>query len=319
MIKLALSYLAGSPVRGSVSQQTSTLLWLSLMVLLWGLSWPVVKIMLLTMPPMWLAALRFASAGACLFGFLALRRQLHFPARADWPIVLSVGLLQMMAFTGLGMIAMTHTDTSRAVLLAYTTPLWGVLLSWLLLKRVPTVLQLLALLIGLCGIGIIISPLEMDWHSNGAVLGAVLLIIGSVLWTIAIMHINKHQWQASPLALAPWQMLLATLPLAVIAWLTEGSPLTLPMTPNLLAMLIFIGPIATSFCFVIAADYGRRISTYGMSNLLLGVPLVGIISSVLLLHNVLSMVFIAGLLLIICGMLLAGYATHRQRPQVSLQ
>lgn len=34
------------------------------------------------------------------------------------PIIASVGLLQMMAFTGLGMVAMVHVDTSRAVLLA---------------------------------------------------------------------------------------------------------------------------------------------------------------------------------------------------------
>lgn len=33
----------------------------------------------------------------------------------------------MMTFTGLGMMAMVHIDTGRAVLLAYTTPLWCVL------------------------------------------------------------------------------------------------------------------------------------------------------------------------------------------------
>jgi drug/metabolite transporter (DMT)-like permease len=80
-------------------------------------------------PPLWLATIRFGSAGLCLFALLALRGELALPRRADLPIVLGIGLLQMMTFTGLGMIAMTRTDTSHSVLLAYTTPLWTVALA----------------------------------------------------------------------------------------------------------------------------------------------------------------------------------------------
>lgn len=120
----------------SIKSQTSlaTLAWLTVMVVLWGLSWPATKLALGTVPPLWLAASRFGSAAVCLFAFCALRGTLRFPPVKDWSIVASIGLLQMTAFSGLGMIAMTHTDTSRAVLLAYTTPLWAVVMGWLLFK-----------------------------------------------------------------------------------------------------------------------------------------------------------------------------------------
>lgn len=290
-----------------------SLLWLALMVLLWGMSWPATKLALNTVPPLWLAAIRFGSAALCLFGLLAVRGKLVLPTRVDWPIVASIGFLQMMVFTGLGMIAMVHVDTSRAVLLAYTTPLWGVVVGWLALRETPTRWQLAALLLGLAGVGLICSPWEMDWSAPGAVMGAAFLLIGAISWSVVILHIKRHRWSASPLALAPWQMLLATVPLAAIAYALEGAPTEIAWDLRLVELLVFIGPIATSACFVISAEHGRRVSTFTMSNFTLGVPLIGIVASVLLLGNQLTVVFAAGLGLVVAGMVLAATAMVRRR------
>ncbi len=289
-----------------------TMAWLGLMVVLWGMSWPATKLALNVVPPLWLATFRFGSAGICLFLFLAMRGKLRFPPRADWPIVASMGVLQMMAFTGLGMIAMTHVDTSRAVLLAYTTPLWGVLASWLLLRNAPTRLQLLALAVGLTGIGLICSPWEMDWNAPGTVMGALFLLGAAIAWSIVIVHVKQHRWQASPLELAPWQMLLATIPLACLAYALDDSLSAVVVDMRLIELLFFIGPVATSACFVISAEYGRRISVFAMSNFTLGVPVLGILSSVIFLGNHLTPFFMVGLGLIMTGMVLAALASTRK-------
>ncbi|MGG4774004.1 DMT family transporter [Paenalcaligenes sp. Me52] len=301
-----LSSKTATPLAGA-----GTVAWLLLMVVLWGLSWPATKLALDVVPPLWLAALRFGSAAVCLFAVAVVRGVFRLPTRADWPIVASVGLLQMMTFTGLGMIAMTHVDTSRAVLLAYTTPLWGVLASWLLFKHAPTRLQLLALIVGLVGIAAICSPWEMNWQAPGAVMGSAFLLIGAICWAVVILHVKQHSWSASPLALAPWQMLLATVPLAAFAFVLEGAPTVIIFDQRLVELLFFIGPIATSACFVISAEYGRRISTFGMSNFTLGVPIIGIVASVLLLGNTLSTLFVVGLSLVFAAMLLAAVAMRR--------
>ena len=129
----------------------------------------------------------------------------------------------MMAFTGLGMIAMTYTDTSRAVLLAYTTPLWGVLAAWLVLRQ-ATRMQIIAPAVGLSGTALICSPMEMNWRAPGAAMGCLFLLVGAIAWSVTIPHIRHHRWTGSPLALAPWQMLLAAIPLAGCAWAVEGAP-----------------------------------------------------------------------------------------------
>lgn len=289
----------------------ATRLWLMMMVVLWGLSWPATQLALATVPPLWLAAFRFGSAALCLFGFVAARGALRLPPRQDLPIVFSIGLLQMMTFTGLGMIAMTRTDTSHSVLLAYTTPLWTVLLGWALLRDRPGRAQLLAVLTGIAGVALICSPLETDWSQPGAFMGAGFLLTGAICWSLVILHVRRHRWAAAPLALAPWQMLLAAIPLALIAATVEGAPTGIEWNAQLAELLIFIGPVATSACFVISAEHGRRISPFAMSNFTLGVPLIGVVSAVVLLGNRLSPVFLLGLTLVMAGMMLAGLAARR--------
>lgn len=290
----------------------TTVPWLLLMVILWGLSWPVTRLALNEVPPLWLAAIRFGSAGACLFVFVALKKQLRLPARRDLPVVLSIGILQMVVFTGLGMIAMQYTDTSHAVLLAYTTPLWGILSSWLLLRQAPSRVQLAALAIGLAGIGIICSPAEMNWSAPGAVMGCAFLITGAICWSLVIIHVRHHRWTASPLSLAPWQMLTATLPLLVLARAIDGPADAIHFSAELGWQLLFIGPVATSLCFVIATEHGRRISVFAMSNFTLGVPLIGALASVAWLGTSLSALFIGGLLLVFAGVSLTAFSARRR-------
>lgn len=289
---------------------TTSWVWLSVMVLLWGFSWPATQVALTAISPLWLATFRFGSAAFCLFAFLAVRREIALPKRGDLPIVLSIGLLQMMTFTGLGMIAMTRTDTSHSVLIAYTTPLWTVVLSWIAFRARPSRLQAAALLVGLTGVALICSPLETDWSTPGAFMGAGFLVMAAIAWSMVILHVRRHRWVSSPLALAPWQMLLATLPLAILGTAFEGLPHDVDWNVSLIETMFFIGPIATSACFVISAEHGRRISTFAMSNFTLGVPLIGIFGSVLFLSNQLSSIFLIGLGLVVGGMLLASAAQN---------
>lgn len=303
-----------SPQPGGAHPGSATYLWLTLMVLLWGLSWPATQMALESVSPLWLATFRFGSAAICLFIFLAIRGDLVVPKRADMPIILSIGLLQMMTFTGLGMVAMTQTDTSHSVLLAYTTPLWTVALSWIVLRDRPSRAKFAALIVGLIGLALICSPLETDWSRPGAFMGAAFLLLAAIAWSAVILHVRSHKWLSSPLSLAPWQMLLATIPLACTALVIEGQPHDIAWSSHLFELLVFIGPIATSACFVISAEQGRRISTFAMSNFTLGVPLIGIASSVALLSNHLSAVFLTGLGFVFIGMILAAKASHPVGP-----
>jgi len=299
------SYAAGAGEAAEARPQAqpirrADLLALGAMMLLWGLSWPALKASLHDIPPLWLATLRFASAAACLFVIQSLNGRIRLPSRADVPIVASVGLLQMMAFTALGVLAMQRVGAGHAALLAYTTPLWVTLLSAFSPGRVGRG-DLLAVGFGVVGIAVICAPdVSMalkGGNDKGSVWGDAMLLMAAVCWAAVILHVRRHRWRAAPLALAPWQMLTATVPLAIAAVLFEGVP-TIHWSLSLVGLLAFIGPVGTCICFIISSDVGRRIPSVTMSLATLGVPVVGLLTSMLVLHEAASVSLMVGLLLI---------------------
>ena len=273
---------------------------LGIMVLLWGLSWPAMKICLHSISPLWLATLRFGSAALCLFLFTGIRGELKFPARQDIPIIASVSLLQMMAFTALGLIAMTKIGAGQAALLAYTTPLWVSLITVVVLRRSLERSQLYAVIAGLLGIVVVFSPSLFNGQL-AAIIGDIMLLAAALCWSIVIVHVKQHKWHSSPLMLAPWQMLLSALPLMLIALITEGIP-HINWNTELVSLLVFIGPLATCFCFVISLAVGRRINPVSMSVATLGVPVIGLFSSILFLNESITLAIAVGVVLILCSL-----------------
>ena len=54
-------------------------------------------------------------------------RRLAWPTRADWPIILSVGVLQLTCFFAFANLGVQVLPAGRSGVLAYTTMLWMVL------------------------------------------------------------------------------------------------------------------------------------------------------------------------------------------------
>ncbi len=89
--------------------------------------------------------------------------------------------------------------------------------------------------------------------------------------------LRTHRFQASALALAPWQMLVATLLLLASA-ITFSSPLP---SINLrgVASLAYVGPLATAFAYWAVVEVGRHIRATTISVTLLAVRGLGLVVS----------------------------------------
>ena len=93
-------------------------------VLAWGLMWPVNKVILASLSPLWTMALRSAIAAVAVFGLAACRGRFALPPRGDLPVVVSIALLHMVGFGVAASWGLQLVPTGRSVVLAYTTPLW---------------------------------------------------------------------------------------------------------------------------------------------------------------------------------------------------
>ena len=97
---------------------------LAFCVPVWGFNWPVMKIVLLDITPLWLGAIRMGVTGAVLFAVLALLGRLRMPNRQDAPVLISVGVFMFAIYTILTMIGLSHAQAGRAAILTFVTPLW---------------------------------------------------------------------------------------------------------------------------------------------------------------------------------------------------
>ncbi len=289
----------------------AALLLLGAVVVLWGINWPIMKIGVGVIPPVWFAVLRTVIGAATLFAFLGLTGRFAWPTRRDLPIIASVGLLQIAAFLALVNIALLQVDAGRSAVLAYTTPLWVGPGALLLLGERPRPLKLLGLLLGIAGIAALFSPAAIDWSDRGQLIGNLLLMLAAAGWAVTILHVRGWQWRLTPLQLLPWQLLAAQPLLVLLAFVLEGSP-RLDWSPTVLAILAYNGPIASGFCYWAVLAVTRALPAMTTSLSLLGVPAAGLVASTLALGEPLGAPLIGGCVLILGGVALVNLGDRKE-------
>src|SRR5262245_31830611 len=251
--------------------------WLLLLslVLIWAISWPVIKIGVGQIPPIWYGCLRYAIAALILFGLVAVRGELALPPRSDLSLVVVSGALQMAAYSALTGLALTILPPGRASVLAFSTPvLVAPLAAWRLGEKVSSRVAA-GVMIGCVGIVIIASP---SFAVGGKQAMAYAMLMGAAAaWAITIVTVRGHRFKSSALGLAPWQMLIAAILLLPVAILTEGSPGQLTMLGA--ATLAYVAPIATAFAYWVVVEAGRRFPASTISMALLATPSLGLLIS----------------------------------------
>lgn len=285
---------------------------LLLAILIWGANWPVMKAGLGHVTPVWFSASRFALGALCLFAVQLATSTLYRPNRRDLPLMLSVGLLQMLAFTLLGALAMTDIPAGRSAILAYTTPLWVTPLAVLILRERVARRQLIGAGLGLAGVAVLLNPIALDWSDTRLLRANLMLLLASACWAICILHLRHAKGGASAYQLAPWQMLVASVPLLAVARIVEG-PFTGDGSAQLWQILLFVGPLATAFCFCAVNAASMWLPATSMSLAMLGVPLVGLMSSVFWFSEQLNSSLIIGVLVISAGILASIAKPRSQR------
>lgn len=281
-------------------------------ILLWGTNWPIMKVGLTMIPPFWFALARVGLGCMALFAVLAAVGGLRLPRRSDLPVVFSVGCLQIAAFLLIINLAVPAVGAGRSAILAYTTPLWVVPGALLLLGERLRPLKLAGLILGLLGVAILFNPTALDWGDPAQLQGNALLMLASLSWAIAILHVRSRLWQGSPLELAPWQLLVAVPPLLLGALLFEGDWRP-EMRGDLALILLHNGVLATGFCYWGAFTVMRALPAISASLGFLGVPVVGVTSSVLALGEPLTASVAGGLLAILAGLTLVNLSDLRRR------
>ena len=277
----------------------------------WGLNFPVLKLGLAFSPPMLFTCMRMALGTLAMFIIAAVLGVLRLPRRGDLPILLSVGVLQNMAFITLVTLGVQYLPAGRAAILAYTTPIWVVPAAALFLGERFTLPRAMGVGLGLAGLLTVFNPLSIDWSNHDVFIGGGLIMLGTILWTAGLIHVRRHHWQGDVLSLIPWQLLTSVLALLPLALLVE-NPSEIDWQPQFIWMVVFSGAIASGICVAAQVAAIRSLPAVSLSLSSASVPAVGMLAAVWFLHEIPTRSDLTGFAPIALGILVVGLADRRQ-------
>lgn len=272
-----------SPVRISTKPGTADVrakLMLVVLCFIWGLTWSLIKIALDGIPPFTMRAASSAFGALTLYLIcLAMRRSFRIPTVQAWAHVVVASLLNIAGFVLLSTFAQLATATSRVTILAYTMPIWSVVLAWPFLGERPVGMQAFAL--GLCGVGlaILIYPLT----ATGIPLGVVLALASGLSWGAGTVYLKWARIDADPMGVASWQLAISFVFIAACMVMTEGKPNFSAANAEELSAMVFVGVVGNGVAYGLWFAVVRSLSAVTASLGVLSVPVIGVIAAVIIL------------------------------------
>lgn len=272
-------------------------------VLLFGASWPAVKLAVLaTATPVWLAASRSGLACLTLTVLLLCAGRLHLPSRSDMPTVLAVGILQLTIFFLFCHFAVSFVPAGHTAILSNAALIWVVPLAAILGQREP-LLRWFAAGVTLAGVVIIIGPWSIDWTDTGTLRGYASLLVAAFAWACTIMVTRARPPRMYVLELLPWAFAISTAALVTLAFALEPDG-RLPVAAWPLAAFngMVVAPLGT--CCLI--ELSRRLTPTASAISFMIIPIMGVLFSMLTLGEAIDANLLFGAGMIAAGVVLTS-------------
>jgi drug/metabolite transporter (DMT)-like permease len=278
---------------------------------LWGLNWPAVKFLLTEIPPLTLRAVSFTAAASILAVVVTIIKQ-PLRLKKDEALAASiVGVFLIFGFNVLTAFGQIFLESSKAAIIAYIMPsLTAVLATFYLRERLGTRV-VIALLVAMSGLAFLASENLTSLIENP--FGPVIMIFAALSWALGNVGLKSRKWRLQPLPLTVWFFAfssLATWPLVFI-W----EPIWQQNLPSLqvLATLTFhiLGPMI--ICYILWAVLVARLPTTIVAISALTAPIVGVLSSIFILNDVMTWQKSAALAAIIFSIVVTTMQTVKKR------
>lgn len=285
---------------------------------LWGTTYLTATAALPAHHPLFTAMMRALPIGILL---TLLLRQL--PTGVWWWRSTVLGTLNIALTFAMLFIAAYRLPGGVAATIGSVQPLIVALLGWPLLGLAPTSRVLGAGLTGVAGVGMLVlgGSATLDLAGVAAALAATCGTATGVVLTKRWGH------PGSVLALTGWQLTAGGLLLAPFALVLEGAPHAL--TPANIGGYLYLGLIGTGLAYALWFRGIGRLPATAVSFLSLLIPLVATLAGFLAYHQALTILQLAGMLVVVGSIVVAqragagaprgsAPAPARPRPQHAL-
>jgi drug/metabolite transporter (DMT)-like permease len=289
--------------------------------LIWGSTYLGISIAIETMPPFFMAGVRFLIAGAVLFVWMRLRGVV-LPTRLHWRSGAIVGALLLLGGNGGVTWAEQFVPSGIAALLIALVPAWIVLIDWLRPGGSrPDAPVFIGLLLGIAGMVLLIGPGNIAGNSSINLIGALALVTAALCWSAGSVYSRHTELPDSPLMATAIEMLCGGLALLMVSGIVgewqrvDVSAISLRSLLALLYLIVFGAIIAFSaYVWLLKVTSPARAATYAYVN-----PVVAVFLGWLFLAEPLTLrTIIAAGIIVSAVVVITTYRTRRFVTESSL-
>jgi len=258
----------------------------AVLALVWGCNWPMLKIGVNELAPLTFRAITLPFAALGMLAVASLTGDnLRIP-RHLWGKIGVLAALNISGWNGIVLFGVQQLPAGRSVILAFTMPIWAMLIARFVLREPLSPRKLLGLLLGTSGMALLIG--DEIRNIREAPFGAVMVLTAAIVWALGTVLLNKWRPALPQNTLSGWMMLLGWLPLAVMAPLFDAQPLTQTLSSlsaggwvAVLYNVFLAGTIAHWAWFRMVRTLPVAVSSLSS----LPVPIVGVFAGIVVLHE----------------------------------
>ncbi|MFT4277291.1 MAG: DMT family transporter [Rhodopseudomonas sp.] len=289
------------PAQGRIA--SGGLILLAATSLCWGLSWPVSKYVISEWPPLPARGLPGLVGSVLLFAYAALRGESLVVPRAQWGRVLVSTFFNVTVWMVVMGLALLWMPAGETAVIGFSMPVWTALLAWPLLGERLTGKRMLALVLGFSGIAALMGA---DGFAASAerLPGVALALTGAIGFALGTIFVKRFPIQLPGATSAAWQIGLGCIPVSLIGCIVT-PPRFDALTAYGWAALIYLTLI--QFCLAYLCWFAalRRLPASVAAIGTMATPVIGVVTSAIVLHEPLGLGQIAALVMTLAGVALA--------------
>jgi drug/metabolite transporter (DMT)-like permease len=245
----------------------------------WGTNWPAIKIGLEELTPWGYRLIGFTISAVFLVTLVKLRGlSLALPRGAIRRHLMVSSALNIVAFGLFSTFAQLTASTGRVAVVTYSFPVWASLLGWLVLGERLGRNAIAGLALCVVGLGVLVYPVL----GTDALVGLSLSLACAITWAVATIYLKLTRLP-SALAITTWQVMFAAAVMALLYPVFRGMPTFEPVSWRPLAAVLFSGIVGTGLAYVWWFRIAGILSAATASIGTLAVPVIGVVSSAILL------------------------------------
>lgn len=163
-----------------------------LITLVWGASWPAMKISVSTFQPWTFRVLTTIVAGAVMLAMLRASGTSVLVARRRVPLLIACAVINTTLWMLCSAFALELLPAGRSVIIAYTMPAWATLASATFLGERLMLGRIAGLALGLAGLAVLMGEDLFDLAA--APVGALLMLGGALAWALGTVMLKAVDW-----------------------------------------------------------------------------------------------------------------------------